>query len=278
MPWPVQCGPVTIRPPAAPLVAIAAGVAFVGTLPVMLLYAIFAAPLGGLAAWVLGVPLMRLALRTGLRGGVSSVLVGAGAAALAPTAGLLVLTVLTLAQGGGPGWAEVGRSLPQSVTAAGPIAAAFGAATALIYWARYIAIGWTPRHLLVISMIAVGAISGVFAASHEVGRLNEREQAERFTADLRRQPSPDGAASVRLIRLVDLDAGAVRLASPDAPACAVVVHSPELAAHIPVGTTVRVDLSLLRATPGGFRLMRVGTVADPALLANARVEHCRPWH
>lgn len=268
----------TDRPPAVPLVAIAAGVAFVGTLPVMLPYAVFAAPLGGLAAWVLGVPMMRLATRKGLSGSVASVLVGAAAAALAPAAGLLVLALITVAQGGGPGWIELARSLMRSVIAAGPIAAAFGAATALIYWARYVAIGWTSRHVLVISMVAVGATSGVFAASHEVGRLNEREQAERFNADRRRQPSPGGAASVRLIRLFDLDNGVVRLASPDAPACAVVVDSPELAARIPVGTSVWVDLSLLRSTPGGFRLARVGEVADPALLANARIDRCRPWH
>ncbi len=266
-----------VAPPTAPLVAIAVGVAFVGTFPVMLPFAVYAALLGALAAAVLGVPAVRLVIRLGFRGALAAVWTGAFIAALSPAAGLLLMVPLTRSQGGGPGLGQFAKSLADATLGGGPIAAPFGAATAIIYWSRYLSKGWASRHTGVVALLAVGITAGVFAANHEVGRETSRARTEQYAAERRKLASPDRSVSVRLVRLFNSDVDVVRLASPQEPACAIVISSGELAGRISIGAAVWVDLTEIAGTAGEFRLSRVGDVDVSPMLATARVDRCRPW-
>lgn len=137
--------------------------AFASALPVMGPLAPFAAALAALAAAVLGVPLMRLALRLDLRTLGAAVVSGAIAGALAPIAGAMLLLALP----GDPQMTSL-TFLRRTLTQSSPTMAAFGAAVALVYWSKYLGRGWASRHVVAIAIGAASVTAVIFYFNHEI--------------------------------------------------------------------------------------------------------------
>lgn len=149
--------------PLAPLIWITAGVSLLAAIPVMLLFAVAAGLLGALAAAVVGVPIAALARRWELRSVWHAAALGLGAAMLAGSAAGLLAGVR----------AFVSDPTPRGYVAGmmwqfGLVAAPFGVAAGVVFWARHVSTGWASRNLLAVATAAVVLTAMVFILNHEI--------------------------------------------------------------------------------------------------------------
>lgn len=147
----------------APLIWITAGVSLLAAIPVMSFFAVAAGLLGALAAAVVGVPVAALARRWELRSAWHAAALGLAAAMLAGSGAGLLAGVR----------AVVGEPTPRGYVAGmmwqfGLVAAPFGVATGVVFWARHVSTGWASRNLLAVATAAVVLTAMVFILNHEI--------------------------------------------------------------------------------------------------------------
>jgi hypothetical protein len=175
---------------------------------------------------------------------------------------------------------QLWRQIAGTLFGAGVTVAPFGAASAFIFWARYIAReSWAGRHMAATWLLAIITAAGLFGAVVRSRARAFDARVQGYAANQQRLASPDRAISLRLVRVADADADVVKLVSYTRPSCALVLRSKLMADHVPVGSDVWVDIT----EPGPqsaettMRVMKIGDVTDPEVLSRTEIWSCRPW-
>lgn len=149
--------------PLAPLIWVTAVMSLLAAIPVMWYLAVVAGVLGALAAAVVGVPVVALARRWELRSAWHAFALGLGAAMLAGSAAGLLAGTVAFPNGQTP------QGYLLSMTRQfGLIAAPFGAAAGVAYWAYYVAVEPESKRAAIMSVCAVWATAVLFAINHEI--------------------------------------------------------------------------------------------------------------